>query len=319
MKSMSKNIVGLVTLLTTLNACGGGKDGKDGEPGPQGEMGEQGDAGEMGEQGPQGEMGEQGDAGEMGDAGGAGGAGPMGEQGPQGEMGEQGPQGEMGEQGDAGSLFDGLVGYWTFAGGEAFDLSGNENDGVLLDASPGNGDTDTPPVMIGGAKGQALSFDGVDDYVQIDDDPSIDITGSAITVEALVQWDGIYQTQAFINKELQYELGFNSSGRLIGAINTTDAWGWLDSGWDVPPNEWVHVAMTYDGTTVSFYGNGQKVGEVAHPQGGTITSISQPLRFGARDVNTDDTADLFNDMDLDEVRVWNRVLSPTEIAFFSGM
>ncbi|MEC8044250.1 MAG: kelch repeat-containing protein, partial [Verrucomicrobiota bacterium] len=58
------------------------------------------------------------------------------------------------------SLLDGLVGWWKFdetSGTVAHDSSGNGNDGNLT-----NG-----PTWVGGKIGGALSFDGVDDFVQL--------------------------------------------------------------------------------------------------------------------------------------------------------
>src|SRR3989338_11448118 len=65
-------------------------------------------------------------------------------------------------------LTDGLVGSWTFDGPDmaadtAFDKSGNANNGTLT-----NG-----PVRTEGKIGQALSFDGVDDGVQVIDSSSL--------------------------------------------------------------------------------------------------------------------------------------------------
>ena len=61
-------------------------------------------------------------------------------------------------------LTDGLVGYWSFNGADiaadtAYDRSGNANNGTLT-----NG-----PVRTEGKIGQALSFDGTDDYVNLGD------------------------------------------------------------------------------------------------------------------------------------------------------
>src|SRR3989344_8677118 len=65
-------------------------------------------------------------------------------------------------------LTDGLVGYWSFNGADiaadtAYDRSGNANNGTLT-----NG-----PVRTEGKIGQALSFDGVDDGVQVIDSSSL--------------------------------------------------------------------------------------------------------------------------------------------------
>src|SRR3989344_5449775 len=66
-------------------------------------------------------------------------------------------------------LTDGLVGYWSFnapdmAADAAFDKSGQDNKGTLT-----NGPTRTE-----GKIGQALSFDGVDDYVNVGSNASLD-------------------------------------------------------------------------------------------------------------------------------------------------
>jgi hypothetical protein len=72
-------------------------------------------------------------------------------------------------------------------------------------------------------------------------------------------------------------------------------------------NQWNHVAFTYEsGTSVKFYMNGQFVQE------SSISSIPNtqdgPLRIGS----TDDPGRVFNGL-LDDVRIYNRALSLTEI------
>ena len=63
-------------------------------------------------------------------------------------------------------LNNGLVGWWSFdgkdmAGNTAYDRSGQGNNGTL--SSDGTG----LPVRVGGKLGQGLSFDGVDDFVDV--------------------------------------------------------------------------------------------------------------------------------------------------------
>ncbi len=70
----------------------------------------------------------------------------------------------------------GLVLFLPFEEGEGNvtrDWSGNGNDGVLLDANSTNADGDTPPKWVEGKYGYALSFDGVDDYVEVNDSTSL--------------------------------------------------------------------------------------------------------------------------------------------------
>jgi hypothetical protein len=73
---------------------------------------------------------------------------------------------------------EGLVGYWSFDEGEgtiAHDYSGNSNDGTIYGAT-----------WVDGKVGKALSFDGVDDYVRVNDSSNFDIT-DAITIEAWIK------------------------------------------------------------------------------------------------------------------------------------
>ena len=71
----------------------------------------------------------------------------------------------------------GMISYWKFdegSGPTAFD-SADANDGTLI-----NG-----PVWTSGQVGGALSFDGLDDYVEVPTSANLDIT-DAITLEAWV-------------------------------------------------------------------------------------------------------------------------------------
>ena len=73
---------------------------------------------------------------------------------------------------------EGLVGHWDFDEGPgevARDVSGNHNHGVVQG-----------PVWVERGTGYALSFDGVDDYVDCGHSPSLDLT-SAVSLEAWVQ------------------------------------------------------------------------------------------------------------------------------------
>lgn len=73
-----------------------------------------------------------------------------------------------------------------------------------------------------------------------------------------------------------------------------------------PVNAWTHVAMTYDGTRLVLYVNGLQV--ATNPAGGTIQSTASPLWIGG---NTP-YGEFFRGV-LDDVRVYNRALTPTEI------
>jgi len=76
------------------------------------------------------------------------------------------------------------VAHWKFdegSGGSIYDATDNNNDGVLHLGTSGN--TATGSAWVAGKHGLALSFDGVDDYVEVPDDESLNIT-EGITVMA---------------------------------------------------------------------------------------------------------------------------------------
>jgi predicted GH43/DUF377 family glycosyl hydrolase len=89
----------------------------------------------------------------------------------------------------------------------------------------------------------AMEFDGVDDYLLCDDEPSLDVTDQ-ITVEAWVKGrfaDGAQHT--IIRKGNAYYLGV-ANHRLNGAINTTN-WKTVQARAVLTDDRWHHLAMTY--------------------------------------------------------------------------
>ena len=75
----------------------------------------------------------------------------------------------------------------------------------------------------------------------------------------------------------------------------------------MPTNTWTHLASTYDGSTQKLYVNGALVG--SRSQTGSIALSNGALRIGGNSV----WGEYFNGY-IDEVRVYNRALTQTEIA-----
>src|SRR5438874_8400922 len=71
-------------------------------------------------------------------------------------------------------------------------------------------------------------------------------------------------------------------------------------------NTWTHLAGTYDGATLRFYVNGAQV--TSRALTGSIVSSTAPLRIGGNSV----WGEYFTGA-IDDVRVYNRALSATEI------
>jgi hypothetical protein len=79
----------------------------------------------------------------------------------------------------------------------------------------------------------------------------------------------------------------------------------------LPLNAWTHLAVTYDGAAVRLYVDGTEVD--SQPLTGTITGTSRPLRIGGNSV----WGEYFNGL-IDEVRVYDRALSPAELVVDMG-
>jgi Concanavalin A-like lectin/glucanases superfamily/Galactose oxidase-like, Early set domain/Bacterial Ig domain/Glyoxal oxidase N-terminus/Galactose oxidase, central domain len=195
----------------------------------------------------------------------------------------------------------GLVGAWSFdaAGSVAADASPSANNGTV------SGATWTAAGRIGGA----LTFDGVNDRVDVPDSASLDLTG-AMTVEAWVRPTATTGWRTVLMKERTNGLAYalysnNDQGRPevdVRIVADRVAAGPAA----LPANQWTHLAATYDGATLRIYVNGTSVG--SRPQTGATTVSASPLRIGGNAVWSEWFAG-----SIDEVRVYNRALSATEI------
>ncbi len=71
-------------------------------------------------------------------------------------------------------------------------------------------------------------------------------------------------------------------------------------------NSWSYLAETYDGTTVRLYVNGTQVASTAHT--GSISTSTNPLQIGGDSLYGQNFAGM-----IDEVRIYNTALTPTQI------
>jgi hypothetical protein len=205
----------------------------------------------------------------------------------------------------------GLVAHWSFdegAGATALDVSGNGHHGAILGAA-----------YTAGVVGRALDFDGFSSVVRVPNAPALQ-PATALTIEAWVKlrsnagpkvivskWDDINREWSYIFKKHNDQPGLRME--LSRDIHTDLA----DVGGarPLPLGQWVHVATTFEGTTVRLYVDGKldAEGQVFVPA--PIDASATDLLIGA--VNpTGPTEHL--DGAIDEVRLWNRALSAAEIA-----
>jgi hypothetical protein len=212
-----------------------------------------------------------------------------------------------------GNVVAGLMGYWKFdegSGNTVADSSGNGNTGTLY-----NG-----PVWVDGKYGKALSFDGSSTYVRVEASSSLDVT-SQVTVEVWV-YARVYVDNVGDNPHIVSRTYLSGASiHILNIYGGTHKVGFgvnpfpdqQPSTADLPSNVWTHIAMTYDGTYVRFYMNGEL--DSSYAQSGPIQVTSNWLAFGCMPTarhGGSGTWAFFNGM-IDEVRIYNRALSQQEI------
>jgi len=208
-----------------------------------------------------------------------------------------------------------LVGYWKLdegTGTTAYDSSEYGNDGTLI-----NG-----PLWVDGKYGKALSFDGVNDYVEIPHSTSLNIANE-ITVEAWVKphytdYGGI-STRVIVGKHG----GWHNRGWSIGAkhLDLQDVrFHWqaeTDNYLDTSTNPlstgvWTYVVGVANGTHIKIYINGELSALKANAES---VDYNYPVEIGRNGVSS---GSFFKGI-IDEVRIYNRALTEEEIREHYGI
>jgi hypothetical protein len=197
----------------------------------------------------------------------------------------------------------------------------SEGSGTTVSDQTGKGHTGTltnATWSTAGKYGNALSFNGTNAWVTIADAADLDLT-TGMTVEAWVQPTvNASKWSVAVIKEQPSDPANDLSYALYaanGASNPPSVHGLFGSGGGadksavgtstLPINTWTHLAGTYDGTALRLYVNGVLAATLA--QAGSLTTTTGALRIGG-----DASNEFFTGL-IDEVRVYNRALSQTEI------
>jgi hypothetical protein len=194
---------------------------------------------------------------------------------------------------------NGLVGWWPF-NGNANDESLNGNNGTV------NGATLTNDRF--GNANSAFSFDGINDWIVVPDNNSLDIT-QELTLSAWINLSSINSFNCIISKDINatdegYRLDIlNNKLRMI-KTNSSNSQG----NTVIDENFWIHTLVTFKNDTVNFYLNGESDGTFFAQ--GSITPTLNNLTFGVQ--NQVSTLQYVNGA-LDDIGIWNRALTQEEI------
>ena len=196
---------------------------------------------------------------------------------------------------------------------DVVDTSGNSHTGT---AEQNTEDIDTTGKIAG-----ALTFNGTDDFITIPDHADFNFS-TALSVACWVYLSDTTGAQVFVSKynhlTTEREWSFQTNTKLIRVVfgDATGIYvGQRTTDNDVIDNDgWYHVCFTYDAGTVIIYINGVAV---ATSTVGTIPltldNETADVVIGAQSVNQTVLAGT-----LDEVRIYDKVLTPTEVLNLSN-
>jgi PKD repeat protein len=207
----------------------------------------------------------------------------------------------------AASAGGGLVAAYNFeeaSGTTVVDASGKGNHGILTGAARSTS----------GKFGNDLSFNGTSNWVTVNDSATLDLT-TGMTLEAWVYPTTNTGNRSVLIKEnapgnsvyyLYANTSDSSANTPLGGGVFAGQYQYAQGSSTLSPNAWAHVAVTYDGTNERLYVNGNQVATKA--QAGSMGVSGAPLRIGGNSM----WGEYFQGR-IDEIRVYNRALSVTEI------
>jgi hypothetical protein len=153
--------------------------------------------------------------------------------------------------------------------------------------------------------GSALTFNGTSALVTVNDSLSLRLT-TGMTLEAWVYPTSVatsWRDVIYKGDDTYFLLGASpnasrpEAGGTFAEVYGTGA---------LTANTWTHLATTYDGANLRFYANGVQVAITAHT--GSIATSANPLQIGG-----DSIYGQYFQGRIDEVRVYNRALSASEV------
>jgi hypothetical protein len=213
-----------------------------------------------------------------------------------------------------GNLAQGLIAHYEFEG-DANDSSGNGNHGTE------NGEV----AYTTGVSGQAASFDGVDDFVNLGNLPNDSVASYSVWFktnqdkrnQAII---GDYVYSSYIDGSALILMGSEAPSERLWFYTENDSKGSggrsdAVSNGNYHDGEWYHAIGVIDETEVRFYINGVLVATEVR----SYASSNNDFYVGYADTDPSGSfTDTFFNGQIDELRIYNRTLSQTEIAQLAG-
>lgn len=203
----------------------------------------------------------------------------------------------------------------------------DDDSGVVARDSSGRGihatyvNTTAAAARSAGVPGRAWAITLVgteQQYLSVPERNALDV--DRFTLAALVNYTGTENDHTFgrwevLEKAGAYWMNVRTDGHVrVGGFFggcTSAAWKFLDSTATIPTNTWTHVAGTYNGSRLRVWINGVRSGSRAITGGACHND--RPLAVGAKNHPAAGLLEAFWDGQLDDVRLYRRALSATEI------
>jgi hypothetical protein len=208
-----------------------------------------------------------------------------------------------------------LVGHWAF----------DESSGLIAADSScygGHGELKGfgTPVWSAGRRGNALTL-APTGWVRIANSPAVNapIIANRMTVAAWLYPTVATNTGIAVARQSgtanldSFYLSANTSGRIAFGLsnNLPGTPTNCSDSQSAPLNQWTHAAATFDGTVVRLYKNGTQI--CSFTRAVTMSAETTPVTIGANIDTVAETAKFLFQGRLDDVVLYSRALSPTEI------
>jgi len=225
---------------------------------------------------------------------------------------------------------DALVGHWTFDDGEGTvvtDHSANNFNGTMNVAPEGwNGGLPEWTTDRYGDVGKALAFNEGSN-VKIPYNPAL--TPGTMTISLWIKADEILESNRFmgLHSWLGYKFQLQGANKPFFTASTTEGIYDKDTDPALELDTWYHLAVTVGDGNMTFYINGTQTQQWEDVPGAMSTESTNDLVFGMGSDVYAPTADNYDEDhiiplawggyfhgSMDEVRIYNTILSSTQIA-----
>lgn len=198
------------------------------------------------------------------------------------------------------TLINGLVAYYTF-NGNTNDESRNGNNGFP------NGGTFIEDRI--GNPNSAFYFDGIDDFITVPHNDSLNISDQTISLSFWFKYQGDFSEYAFfLNKsegnDIIYSMALAPDSIWFTGEDGNDNWSVISD--PILANTWTHVVGVRNGSSVSLYINGQLEKNTTTTLGTNWNNSDLIFGMHAQGV-------LFYKGSFDDARIYSRALSDAEV------